>query len=162
MATKTTTKRTAKGKKTNRQASIDKINAIQARLAEWSEEYSAEEIAFLTAEIQGYSDRNAQLIVMQCPTATSVRGYQAWITLGRRVNKGENGIAILAPAGSKVVENENGQVQANEPSENVTNDDGAKVRRFFRLAYVFDISQTHAISDEIVVAPESDDDEDDE
>lgn len=134
--------------KTNRQASIDKINAIQERLTEWRDEYDDEEIAVLTAGIQGYSDRNTMLIAMQCPTATTVRGYKAWMALGRRVRKGETGIAILAPAGSKVIEGDK-PVTKEDDSARATGDEGQRIRRFFRLAYVFDIAQTDAISDEV-------------
>ena len=40
---------------------------------------------------------NQLLIAAQRPDATAVAGYNAWKALGRQVNKGEKGIAILAP-----------------------------------------------------------------
>jgi putative transposase len=44
-----------------------------------------------------YSFHNLCLITAQCPTATSVAGFQTCRTMGRFVRKGEKGIAILAP-----------------------------------------------------------------
>lgn len=44
-----------------------------------------------------YSARNCMLIMMQKPTASLVAAFGKWKELGRTVNKGEKGIAILAP-----------------------------------------------------------------
>jgi hypothetical protein len=48
-------------------------------------------------KFHSYSFRNVWLIYSQCPTATYVTGYHAWLQLGRHVRKGETGISILAP-----------------------------------------------------------------
>lgn len=80
-----------------------------------------------------YSERNAQLIVMQAPTATELRGFKAWVERGRMVRKGEHGIRILAPAGRS-------------DDTPATEDTPAKAgRQFFKLISVFDIAQTDPI-----------------
>jgi antirestriction protein ArdC len=80
-----------------------------------------------------YSERNATLIVMQCPAAREVHGYTAWKSEGRQVRKGEHGIRILAPAGhSEAERDESGQ-------------EIKKGRQFYKLISVFDISQTDPI-----------------
>jgi antirestriction protein ArdC len=79
-----------------------------------------------------YSWGNCVLISIQRPDATRVAGFQRWKRLGRYVKKGEKGIHILAPI-----------IRKTEQAE----DDGevdSDVRRLrgFRVAYVFDVSQT--------------------
>ena len=45
-----------------------------------------------------YSFGNVILILLQCPTATKVAGYNRWKRdFGRQVKKGEHGISILCP-----------------------------------------------------------------
>ena len=55
--------------------------------------------AFLRAMaiFREYSFGNSMAIARQHPSATRVAGMYAWNQLGRFVNKGEKGIAILAP-----------------------------------------------------------------
>jgi hypothetical protein len=55
--------------------------------------------AYLTAmgRFHNYSLGNILEIARQRPLATRVAGMYAWNQLGRRVNKGEKGIRILAP-----------------------------------------------------------------
>jgi hypothetical protein len=55
--------------------------------------------AFLDAmaHFSNYSFGNVLLIAKQKPDATNVAGMWAWNQLGRRVKRGEKGIAILAP-----------------------------------------------------------------
>jgi antirestriction protein ArdC len=74
-----------------------------------------------------YSLNNQLLILMQRPEATRVAGYRAWQALGRQVNKGERGIAILAPLTRKV-EDDDGQC--------------TRVLSGFRIVRVFDVAQT--------------------
>lgn len=118
--------------KTKAAKAREKVAKLRERLEKYLEEgFDAEEIAYLGAIKMGYSERNAQLIAMQAPEATVVRGFKAWLEHGRCVRKGEAGIAILAPAGKQ---------KAEEPSE--AHPEGLAARQFFRIAYVFDISQT--------------------
>ena len=60
--------------------------------------------AFLDAmaHFRTYSFGNILLIARQKPEATNVAGMWAWNQLGRRVKRGEKGIAILAPMIAKV------------------------------------------------------------
>ena len=83
------------------------------------------------AKFHNYSPQNAMLIMLQRPASTHVAGFNSWIgKFNRRVNKGEKGIAILAPT----------RFQAKEEDEegNVTQRDAVG----FRTVYVFDVSQT--------------------
>ncbi len=73
--------------------------------------------AFLNAmaRFHKYSFGNVLLIARQCPTATYIAGMRTWNELGRRVKRGEKGIAILAPMISKNSKNrEHEQVEPDE------------------------------------------------
>jgi antirestriction protein ArdC len=80
-----------------------------------------------------YSWGNTLLIAAQRPDATRVAGFHAWLRLSRHVRKGEHGIAILAPVVPRlrVVDGESGDERwvAGRPHA-------------FRVAHVFDVSQT--------------------
>lgn len=100
------------------------------------------------SKFHNYSANNIQLIEMQCPDATYVAGYKAWQrNFERRVNKGERGIRILAPAPYKIKEEqEKIDPVTNEP---VLDRDGMPVMEeveikipAFRVVTVFDYSQT--------------------
>ena len=83
------------------------------------------------ARFHAYSFGNALLIQAQRPEATLVAGFQRWRELGRHVRRGEHGIAILAPI-----------VARRHDAENDTGDEPERVVRFFKVAHVFDVSQT--------------------
>lgn len=112
----------------------EKLTALRDQLAQYEGSLEPSQRAAILARFAGYSDRNALLIAAQRPDATEVNGYRAWQALGRQVRKGEAGIAILAPAGTSAGKTE---PETTEPGE-----DGEQVRQFFRITYVFDISQT--------------------
>ena len=77
-----------------------------------------------------YSFYNTLSIFFHCPEATYVAGFVAWKKLGRWVRKGEKGIPILAPCFKKVdVENADGEEEEKEIA-------------FYKIVYVFDVSQT--------------------
>lgn len=95
-----------------------------------------------------YSFNNSLLIAMQKPDATLVASYRSWQkNFNRNVNKGEKGIRILAPTPYKIKEerevinplsgqpmlDEKGDVQMEEVEVSLTG---------FKVAYVFDVSQT--------------------
>jgi hypothetical protein len=91
---------------------------------------------FLTvaSRFHRYSTNNVLLILAQRPDATRVAGYRAWQRLGRQVRKGERGIAILAPC-----------VQRARPvddHDDAENPEVVRILRGFRVAHVWDISQT--------------------
>ena len=93
--------------------------------------------AYLTAmgRFHNYSLGNILEIARQRPLATRVAGMHAWNQLGRRVNKGEKGIRILAPMigtrRKKDSEAEKDNTKQNQP-----------VLVGFRTAYVWDVEQT--------------------
>lgn len=87
------------------------------------------------ASLERYSLRNLCLIAMQCPTATDVSGYKQWIKRGRRVRKGERGIAILAPSHYVKRDKATGEPVLDEHGNE-------KMVPAYRTAYVFDIAQT--------------------
>lgn len=92
--------------------------------------------AFLNAmgAFRQYSFGNVLMIATQKPEATRVAGIVAWNQLGRRVKRGEKGIAILAPM---IVKRRSDEKNANELEESTKS---AVVG--FRRVYVWDISQT--------------------
>jgi antirestriction protein ArdC len=85
-----------------------------------------------------YSANNTLLIAMQCPGATHVAGFRAWLGMGRCVRKGEHGLAILAPIVRRRQAADDGQ-------------DDERIVAGFRLTHVFDISQTDG--DELPTVP---------
>ncbi len=97
----------------------------------------------VAARFPRYSPNNVLLISIQRPDATAVAGLRTWNTLGRRVRKGEKGIAILAPCSYR---------QDPAPASNAAADAstvqadpaavGPRALRGFRVAHVFDITQT--------------------
>ncbi len=94
------------------------------------------------AKFRRYSFTNILLIYMQKPDATRVAGIRTWNSLGRRIKKGEKGIAIFAPMIRKVKEDEK-EAGVIEISEDDLNKPEKSERLFgFRAVYVFDVSQT--------------------
>ncbi len=101
------------------------------------------------AKFHSYSFNNSMLIAMQKPDATLVAGYDAWEKkFNRHVKRGEKGIQILAPVPRK----EEREVDRVDPVTNqvVIGADGKPEKKTievtvprFRIATVFDISQTY-------------------
>jgi antirestriction protein ArdC len=91
--------------------------------------------AYLDAMVHfpNYSFGNVLLIARQKPEATNVAGMWAWNQLGRRVKRGEKGIAILAP-----------MIGKSRKKKEETDDADAKQSALlgFRRVYVWDVSQT--------------------
>ena len=93
------------------------------------------------AKFRRYSFSNVLLIYMQKPDATRVAGLRTWNSLGRRIKKGEKGIAIFAPMIKKG--KEEGDKDTIEISEEDLNKPDKSDRLFgFKAVYVFDVSQT--------------------
>ena len=95
-----------------------------------------------------YSYGNAMLILMQCPHATRVAGYNTWRkSFGRNVKRSEKGICILAPCPTrKYVWQE---VKDPKTGATIYNKDGSPKMETrvititrFKIATVFDVSQT--------------------
>ena len=81
-----------------------------------------------------YSPNNVLLILLQRPHATRVAGYRAWQRLGRQVNKGAKGIAILAPCVYRK--------RAVDEAEAADKPGLARVLRGFTVVHVFDEADT--------------------
>lgn len=125
----------AKTKEQRREA----IAELKARLEEYQGTLEPEVRAMILARFAGYSERNALLVAMQRPDATEVRGFKAWLSMGRVVRKGEHGLMILAPAGDGLSKDQRAELVA-------SGDDGPRAR-FFRVAHVFDVAQTDELEE---------------
>lgn len=93
----------------------------QARQSELFRSYLKTSAAFWH-----YSFCNQVLIYRQRPDASYVGGFNTWLKCGRYVRRGEKGIAILAPMFFK--------------DKNADGDESKRI--WFKVVYVFDISQT--------------------
>jgi antirestriction protein ArdC len=111
------------------QAVHDQLTASVEALA--SSEAWAQMLS-VAARFHRYSPNNVLLITVQRPEATLVAGYRTWQQLGRQVQRGEQGIAILAPVITR----------AEPEPEPEPDETTSKVLRGFRVTHVFDVSQT--------------------
>jgi len=91
------------------------------------------------ANFHTYSFGNVLLIARQKPDATRVAGMFTWNQLGRRVKRGEKGIAILAPMIGKRRKKENTEPATAEEANSAT-------LLGFRRVYVWDELQTEGAS----------------
>ena len=100
------------------------------------------------SKFHDYSLNNTILIAMQKPDATLVAGYTAWQkNFGRQVQKGEQGIRILAPTPyKKQMEVDRVDPVTRQP---ILNPDGSTAKDLkeimvpaFKVVNVFDVSQT--------------------
>ncbi|WP_225753170.1 ArdC-like ssDNA-binding domain-containing protein [Actinotalea sp. Marseille-Q4924] len=104
------------------------------------------------ARFYDYSPSNILLITAQRPDATRVAGIRTWNSLGRHVNRGERGIAILAPciyrpsgdvlATGVLKPGAEGGRPPEPPTGNESTNDSQRVLRGFKVVHVFDVSQT--------------------
>lgn len=132
---------------------VDKVQELTRQLEEGIKDlYSSDkykEYLDVMSKFHNYSSNNIGLILMQKPDATKVAGFNSWKNNFKRfVNKGEKGIAILAPAPyKKTIEVDKIDSNTNKP---ILNTDGTKekekkeiTQNYFRVVYVFDVSQTN-------------------
>jgi hypothetical protein len=101
------------------------------------------------SKFHNYSIGNQILIMIQKRDATHVAGFNTWKDLGRWVKPGEKGIAILAPVmppratcskcGAKIPKGAKYCPQCGEPVEI---EEIVVTPAYFKVVYVFDISQT--------------------
>lgn len=90
------------------------------------------------SKFHNYSFNNQMLIQLQRPGATQCAGYKKWQEIGRQVNKGEQGIKVLAPnVYRRKREDANGNPVLDKDGNPVVDE-----RVSFRSVSVFDISQT--------------------
>lgn len=123
----------------------DKLEVGVAAVFE-SERYAA--YLKTMAKFHQYSFGNVMLILMQCPHASHVAGFHTWKkSFGRSVKRGEHGIQILAPYSyEKLVEKDKLDPATALPimdaNGNPTKEFSFVRRQSFKVAYVYDISQT--------------------
>jgi hypothetical protein len=122
-----------------------KVNEYHKRLVEGvtkvleSKEFN--EFLCFSTKFRNYSFNNTLLIWAQRCGATHVAGMKTWNSFGRRVKKGEKGIAIFAPLIRKGKERE-AQALTHESTskENLSEVAGRLIG--FKAVYVWDIDQT--------------------
>lgn len=85
-----------------------------------------------------YSYRNVMLIAQQNPRATLVNSFTGWNSLGRKVNKGEKGLRILAP----LIYKGKSSVQSVDMVPGLSDANRPQILAGFKATSVFDISQT--------------------
>jgi len=95
------------------------------------------------SKFHDYSIGNLILIMLQKPDATRVAGFSTWKEMYRWIRKGEKGITILAPCmppkGKRL---EPADTTTNEQEEE-NKDVATEIRPiYFKVVYVFDVSQT--------------------
>ena len=141
-----------KDKKLKKRTRAEAVKEITEKLEHGLEELfdsdKFREYLDIMSKFYHYSFNNSLLIAMQKPDATLVASYRSWQkNFNRNVNKGEKGIRILAPTPYKIKEerevinplsglpmlDEKGDVQTEEVEVSLTG---------FKVAYVFDVSQT--------------------
>jgi len=109
----------------------EKLAAMAKQIAAMPPEDRAKLAAQGVATIEGHalSLKNAMLLMMQRAQVSVVGGFQQWRQAGRVVRKGEKALALWIPVSRKE-----------------TDESGAEtVNPGFRIANVFDISQTEEI-----------------
>jgi len=99
----------------------------------------------VAARFTEYSPSNVLLIAAQRPDATRVAGIRTWNGLGRRVTKGEHGIAILAPCVYRTDDQTAKDRHQARPEPAASPGDEMPPQRElhgFRVVHVFDVTQT--------------------
>ena len=95
------------------------------------------------SKFHDYSIGNLILVMLQKPDATRVAGFNTWRDLGRWVNKGEKGIAILAPCMPPKETKPASPEEAEHENEEEEREKIEGIRPVhFKVVYVFDVSQT--------------------
>ncbi|MDO9528429.1 MAG: ArdC family protein [Syntrophales bacterium] len=89
-----------------------------------------------------YSISNQILIWMAMPNAEMTAGFHAWKKLGRTIKKGEKGIPIFAPIWVKQKPKTRDAADNEEVVEESEEDNTERKKMFFKVVYVFDVSQT--------------------
>jgi N-terminal domain of anti-restriction factor ArdC/IrrE N-terminal-like domain len=134
-----------------------KIAALHDQISERVEQLTADShwraMLDAAAKFHTYSLNNQLLITLQAArlgiSPTRVAGFTTWKALGRSVVKGSTGLAVLAPCthtpkNARADLAASGAGTAGEPSGGDADRPAgaARVLRGFRVAHVFDISQT--------------------
>lgn len=125
-------------------SSDDKLLVIHAQLVRAVQDLMRSD-AWMTmlrvaARFTSYSPSNILLITAQRPDATRVAGIRTWNALGRRVTKGEHGIAILAPCTYRQRDQGDHRSLTESPSPDA--DEPTRMLHGFKVVHVFDVTQT--------------------
>lgn len=100
------------------------------------------------ARLRQYSLNNLLLIVKQCPHATDLRTFGAWLKVGRAVRVGEQGIRIREPLRYRA--------EADEAEQDGDDSEPGYEVRGFTVTSRFDVSQTYGepVAEEDDAVPE--------
>jgi len=125
----------------SRSSTPDRLAAIHAQLVTAVEQLvegdAWRRMLEIAVRFPTYSANNVLLIALQRQDATRVCGLRMWNSLGRRVRKGEKGIAILAPCLYRKRDDAPERADTGQPGRQATRE-----LRGFRVVHVFDVSQT--------------------
>lgn len=129
----------------------EKLKALTEQLEKSIQDFMESEKykAFLSsmAKFHHYSLNNQILIAVQKPDSTLCASYTTWQKQNRYVKKGERGIQIVCPAPYKkeylkdVIDKTTGKPEL-LPDGKAKQEIVQKVIPFFKVGYVYDISQT--------------------
>jgi hypothetical protein len=128
-------------------ADTDRLRRVHDQLAaavtNLTDSAAWQQMLTVAARLPTYSPHNVILIASQRPDATRVAGYATWRALGRQVRAGERGIAILAPVTVRTDRAATAKIPSTTADRQDSPPDPAmRTVRAFRVAHVFDISQT--------------------
>ena len=157
MASRTSQSRTARQAQTAAKVS-EAQRTLAAEVAKLTTGEDWQRFLDFQAKLHAYSPNNVMLVVAQHAQAfanglvpvehpTHLAGYNTWRALGRTVDKGQHGYAILAPCryDRRVALNPTGQARPLAHGEAPGADERLESRRVlagFRIEHVFDVSQT--------------------
>jgi hypothetical protein len=135
----------------------ERLERLDKEIVEKQESFDFKRLFDLYGKFYRYSFRNCLLIFYQFPYATFVAGSQEWIRKWNRIVKGpdpitgvrQRGIQILAPNMQKDVRTVKDPLTGVEEKQEYTHLAG------FRVAYVFDVSQTVQMRDKPIKFDES-------
>jgi antirestriction protein ArdC len=115
---------------------------LTAAVAELARSHAWLRMLQVAARFPRYSPSNVLLIAMQRPDASRLAGIRLWNSLGRRVRKGEKGVAILAPCLYKGQQEKVSSELPTKGSDDGPGEIGRRTLRGFRVVHVFDVAQT--------------------
>ncbi|WP_214404799.1 ArdC-like ssDNA-binding domain-containing protein [Pseudonocardia lacus] len=125
------------------EALLAQLNSAVGELTE-GEQWTA--MLRAATKFHRYSFRNMMLLWAQAEqrgiTLSAVAGFSAWKALGRSVRKGERGLQILAPVTRRTTDEHDDPVDGDTAGPRPEEKGGRRVVAGFRVAHVFDVSQT--------------------
>jgi hypothetical protein len=133
---------------TEKERSIDKALAkLEEGIQEVFQSDKYREYLKTLGKFHDYSLGNLILIWFQNPEATRVAGFNTWKELDRNVKKGEKGLMILAPCFAPKGPRAKKEPEPEEEEEGEEKPSVRIVRNpiYFKVVYVFDVSQTEGL-----------------